>query len=39
MTPLNALLIGIGGFTLGVIIYAWIEERRRRIEAERGYRG
>ena len=37
MTPLNALLIGIGGFALGVVIYAWLDERARRIEAERGY--
>jgi hypothetical protein len=39
MTPINAALIGIGGFALGVVVATWIDERRRRIEAERGYRG
>lgn len=30
MTPLNALLIGIGGFSLGVVTMAAKEARRQR---------
>ena len=37
MTPLNAALIGVGGFALGVVVSTWIEERRRRIEEKRRY--
>ena len=30
MTPLNALLIGVGGFSLGVVLMALKEARRQR---------
>jgi hypothetical protein len=38
MSPLSAALIGVGGFALGVVVCVWLDERARRIEAERGYK-
>jgi len=35
MTPLNCLVIGIGGFSLGVVLCALLERRKEQIRLDR----